>query len=436
MARVSSPVTKRESSPVMKRNPRPKLYASAAERMAAHRARNSTLEFRADNKTAETVTKIAETIDVSRSDLLLSMTKFALTNHDWARFGLTHKTLPKYQGNPTMATRTPSPAQLAARAKFAEMARSGALKKKRKAAPKRKANPSTNQGLATYLDAIALDETFSESKLLEAMEHPAVTEADKKVLNSAIRGEQYSHIKLQDIAMRIRRYGAVAKAIKASRPKIGATEAKTINRLLMGRHGNPSMAMAAYREAGEFVMTVNGKSRTRFFERTDDAYANSYGFDYRLLSDVTKYGSPVKFTKTRAIVAVDEGADGKPITETWAIRGLKFYNTNPDKSKPRAYVRRVSQATGAPPSKRLTAQRKAALEAPAGYFPNPTLRGIDQEKYPYYTERADRKETLLGSAIRVQRFGCRSLIHAKNSAAELANQFGVPYVVGKTERNF
>ena len=104
MARVSSPVTKRESSPVMKRNPRPKLYASAAERMAAHRARNSTLEFRADNKTAETVTRIAETIDVSRSDLLLSMTKFALTNHDWARFGLTHKTLPKYEGNP-MATK-------------------------------------------------------------------------------------------------------------------------------------------------------------------------------------------------------------------------------------------------------------------------------------------------------------------------------------------
>ena len=104
MARVSSPVTKSESSPVMKRNPRPKLYASAAERMAAHRARNSTLEFRADNKTAETVTKIADTIDVSRSDLLLSMTKFALTNHDWARFGLTHKTLPKYEGNP-MATK-------------------------------------------------------------------------------------------------------------------------------------------------------------------------------------------------------------------------------------------------------------------------------------------------------------------------------------------
>ena len=45
--------------------------------------------------------------------------------------------------------------------------------------------------------------------------------------------------------------------------------------------------------------------------------------------------------------------------------------TNPDKSKPRAYVKRASQATGAPPSKRLQTRRKMALKAPAGYFPNP-----------------------------------------------------------------
>jgi len=44
---------------------------------------------------------------------------------------------------------------------------------------------------------------------------------------------------------------------------------------------------------------------------------------------------------------------------------------NPDKSKPRAYVKRASQATGAPPSKRLVSRRKKALSAPAGYFPNP-----------------------------------------------------------------
>lgn len=125
------------SSPVTKRNPRPRKYASAAARQAAYRSRNEMLEFRAEPKTAETLTRIADTIDVSRSDLLLSMVKFALANHDWARFGLTHKTIPYYQGNPIMATKKPTAKQLEARARFAEMARSGAFKK-RKTNPRKK----------------------------------------------------------------------------------------------------------------------------------------------------------------------------------------------------------------------------------------------------------------------------------------------------------
>jgi hypothetical protein len=86
-------------------NPRPRKYASDAERQAAFRNRASMLEFRADEKTAEKLTEIADTLDISRSDLLLSMVKFALTNHQWARFGLTHKTLPRYEENPIMATK-------------------------------------------------------------------------------------------------------------------------------------------------------------------------------------------------------------------------------------------------------------------------------------------------------------------------------------------
>jgi hypothetical protein len=50
--------------------------------------------------------------------------------------------------------------------------------------------------------------------------------------------------------------------------------------------------------------------------------------------------------------------------------------TNPDKAKPRAYVKRASQATGAPPSKRLVTRRKKALTAPAGYFPNPKVKKL------------------------------------------------------------
>lgn len=49
----------------------------------------------------------------------------------------------------------------------------------------------------------------------------------------------------------------------------------------------------------------------------------------------------------------------------------KHRKPNPDKSRPRAYVARASQITGASPSKRLKTRRKAALTAPAGYFPNP-----------------------------------------------------------------
>ena len=148
-SRVSSTVTKH------KHNPRPRKYASASERQAAYRDRAPEVCFRAEPRTVETLDRIADTIDRSRAELLLSMTKFALTNHDWERFGLTHKTLPKYEGNPIMATarktarktsakRTPTPAQLAARERFAEMARAGSFKK----AGGRKSNPAPAQTLS------------------------------------------------------------------------------------------------------------------------------------------------------------------------------------------------------------------------------------------------------------------------------------------------
>lgn len=189
----------RVSSTVTKRNPRPRKYASASERQAAYRARAPEVCFRAEAKTVQTLDSIAETLDQPRADLLLSMTKFALANHDWARFGLTHRPLPygyglaeqefigprqanpqpiwkrtrpKSLGKPVPLTpkqkaaakkraaaagrkypnlvdniaaarmenptvKKPTPAQLAARARFAEMARSGAFKRK----AKRKANP-------------------------------------------------------------------------------------------------------------------------------------------------------------------------------------------------------------------------------------------------------------------------------------------------------
>jgi hypothetical protein len=91
-----------------------------------------------------TLDSIAEEIGYSRNELMQSMVKFGLTNRDWRNEGLTaHKRLPRYEENP-MATKPPSPAQLAARERFAEMARSGSLNRKRQiAAKKRASNPIT-----------------------------------------------------------------------------------------------------------------------------------------------------------------------------------------------------------------------------------------------------------------------------------------------------
>jgi hypothetical protein len=94
-----------------------------------------------------TLDSIADEIGFSRNELMQSMVKFGLTNRDWRNEGLTaHKRLPRYQENP-MATNPPSAAQLAARERFAEMARSGSLNRKRQiAAKKRASNPISNLG--------------------------------------------------------------------------------------------------------------------------------------------------------------------------------------------------------------------------------------------------------------------------------------------------
>jgi len=128
---------------VTKQNPRPRKYASDAERQAAYRSRAAEVCVRLEPKTMATLDSIAEEIGYSRNELMQSMVKFGLTNRDWRNEGLTaHKRLPRYEENP-MATKPPSAAQLAARERFAEMARSGSLNRKRQiAAKKRKANPT------------------------------------------------------------------------------------------------------------------------------------------------------------------------------------------------------------------------------------------------------------------------------------------------------
>ena len=216
------------------------------------------VEFRADEKTAEKLTEIADTLDISRSDLLLSMVKFALTNHQWARFGLTHKTLPRYEENP-MATKKFSPAQIAAQKLFAERARAGTLGKtvKRKAAAKR--NPVTKNNLPDYR---------------------------KKT------DEQLQFI-MKDAS-----------------------------------------------EAARAMRGLDARAEAKYLDQINDA-------------STVLYERAAKFRERK---------------------------TNPDKDKPNVYIKRVSQATGAPPTKRLVKRRTKALFAPAGYFPNPKVKYTNRAK--------------------------------------------------------
>jgi len=69
-------------------NPRPKLYASAAERQAAYRERFATIEVRLDPTTVETLTRIAQTLDVPRVAVIEQVIKHGLLNRDWFKLGL------------------------------------------------------------------------------------------------------------------------------------------------------------------------------------------------------------------------------------------------------------------------------------------------------------------------------------------------------------
>ena len=91
--------------------------------------------------------------------------------------------------------------------------------------------------------------------------------------------------------------------------------------------------------------------------------------------------------------------------------------TNPDKTKPRAYVKRASQATGAPPSKRLLTRRKKALSAPAGYFPNPKAAMMTG----YQVICMHPKKHVVGIF--------KTMTEAKMVARAMADAKGVPYGV-------
>ena len=94
-------------------------------------------------------------------------------------------------------------------------------------------------------------------------------------------------------------------------------------------------------------------------------------------SNPTKKFSPAQIAAQKLFA---ERARAGTLGKTVKRKAAAKRKTNPDKAKPRAYVKRVSQATGAPPSKRLVTRRKKALTAPAGYFPNPKVKYTNRAK--------------------------------------------------------
>lgn len=59
---------------------RPKKYASAAERQAAFRARNFTVEFRVSPENLAAIDKRAADVDMPRAEWLLRAVRWVLTN--------------------------------------------------------------------------------------------------------------------------------------------------------------------------------------------------------------------------------------------------------------------------------------------------------------------------------------------------------------------
>lgn len=109
------------------------------------------------------------------------------------------------------------------------------------------------------------------------------------------------------------------------------------------------------------------------------------------------------------------GSKGAPTQEAFEQSAM---TAKRNKAKPRAYVKRVSQATGAPPSKRLVTRRKKALTAPAGYFPNPKTGAM---MTGYQVICMHPKKHVVGVF--------KTIAEAKMIATAMANAKGVAYAV-------
>ena len=155
--------------------------------------------------------------------------------------------------------------------------------------------------------------------------------------------------------------------INAKRARIAAGSGEKMRK--PGQAGRPTAE--AFEQS---AMTAKRNPRKNTM-KTFNFSANGVDFgDYKattLTEAKTKFAHDAGYKSWSYMVSEAEESGGNNIEIVELTGGGGFVKRNPDKSKPRAYVKRASQITGAPPSKRLVSRRKMALKAPAGYFPNP-----------------------------------------------------------------
>ena len=249
-----------------------------------------------------------------------------------------------------MATKKFSPAQIAAQKLFAERARAGTLNQRKK----RKPNPGLYENIDAKRKRIAAGSGEKMRKPGQAG-RPTAKAFEQSAMTAKRNPDSMSVANTILAQLGGNRFTAMTGA----KNFIGGSMFLGFE---IGKNSSPANRVTiTYSQARDlysmtFLKAKRGGLDTVELKRFDNVYAD------QLRSVFTEY------------------------TGLETSLGTMGRKTNPDKSKPRAYVMRASQATGRPPVKgtkagnRLITRRKKALSAPAGYFPNPKVKYTNRAK--------------------------------------------------------
>ena len=266
------PAAKRSiSSRVTIQNPRPRKYASAAERQKALRERFPTLCVRVEQEQADFMKRIADEQGRTLQDVHLAFIKYANGRGNlWLTQGLKgFAPLPRFEEpkeNPMK--RKPTPAQIAARERFAEMARSGAFKKKaakRKTTDKNKAisemileRVERGESVKSAYDAVLGKGAYERlagdlyDEIRKTKSNPRKKTVSEKI--SQLSREGYPQKQAVAIALSEERAGKVKRNPRASNPIVLVTDRKPSK-----RKANPQAPSIKHKGARNIAYAVEAK---------------------------------------------------------------------------------------------------------------------------------------------------------------------------------